>query len=329
MNKLNILRCGDQKFWAYHWIAQEHSRYSKHNIEYAKHNEINLNGKDLIYIHSPDITNYHATRLPEDAKNKGIAVIGGYAGNPQCWSPAAKKTYSTADLIVTISPQIYAFAKFHYTNIPIVFLPESVDTYFFRQKKFNRNSFIVGWAGGIHKPIKRAYLLDKLDFNILKKDNWSQQIFIEENKSISHESMREFYHSIDILILTSKSECMPRVILEAMSVGLPVISTDVGNVKMLLDKEWIVPNTSDEEIIRELNNKLSLLYKYPDLKYEVGKRNFLHVNKYFSWEQNTKLWDKVFELTKEKNYKEINKLTQQFLIPFETDFNLNVIKEQN
>jgi len=113
MNKLNILRCGDQNFWAYYWIAQEHARYSSHNIEYAKFNEINLNGRNLIYIHSPDITNYHADKLPKEAKEKNITVIGGYAGNPEYWSPAEKRTYSVADLIITISPQTYAFAKFH------------------------------------------------------------------------------------------------------------------------------------------------------------------------------------------------------------------------
>ena len=44
----------------------------------------------------------------------------------------------------------------------------------------------------------------------------------------------EYYRKMDVLVLTSISEGQPLVILEAMAVGLPVVSTDVGACSELL-----------------------------------------------------------------------------------------------
>lgn len=43
-----------------------------------------------------------------------------------------------------------------------------------------------------------------------------------------------YYREMDVLVLTSISEGQPLVILEAMAVGLPVVSTDVGGCRELL-----------------------------------------------------------------------------------------------
>jgi len=47
--------------------------------------------------------------------------------------------------------------------------------------------------------------------------------------------VRDYYAFLDVLLLTSVREAQPLVILEAFAVGLPVVSTRVGNVPELLD----------------------------------------------------------------------------------------------
>lgn len=47
----------------------------------------------------------------------------------------------------------------------------------------------------------------------------------------------EYYRKMDVLVLTSISEGQPLVILEAMAVGLPVVSTDVGACRELLQPD--------------------------------------------------------------------------------------------
>lgn len=316
--KLNVLRAGDQNFWAYHWIAKEHSRYTSHNITYAKHNEINLDGIDILYIHSPDITNYHSIQLPLLAKEKGIKVIGGYAGNPVYWSLAEKKTYSYADLIVTISPQTYSFAKFH-SSFPTIYLPECVDHNFFTPKKFNKNKCVIGWAGGFHKKIKRGYILEKLNYPVIIKDNWKKQRN-SQDKNLTLEEMRDFYKSIDILLVTSASECQPRVILEAMATGIPVISTDVGSVATLIDPEWLVPIIPEAITISAINKRLNILTKYPEVRKQVGIRNREHIEKFFNWNIRQPIWDGIFENLISNNISEIQKLSKSTLFPFKKEF---------
>ncbi|MCA1724821.1 MAG: GT4 family glycosyltransferase PelF, partial [Thermomicrobia bacterium] len=47
--------------------------------------------------------------------------------------------------------------------------------------------------------------------------------------------VRDYYRQLDVVVLTSLSEAQPLVILEANCVGLPVVATDVGACRELVD----------------------------------------------------------------------------------------------
>ena len=294
MKKLNILRCGDRNFWAYHWIALEEARYSRHNIEYAPYNNINLENKDIAYIYSPNICTYHAKELPLIARDKGIKVIGGYGGHPDYYNVGKdEKVYACADMIVAISPQTYDFAIQNYPNKKVVFMPESIDTEFFTKKEFNPDSFIVGWAGGLTKQVKRANLLKLLDFKVFTRDDWKQQM--QATEEVKLDKMRDFYHSIDVLVVTSITECQPRVVMEAMACGLPVVSTDVGSIRLLLTEDCIVHVNPPALAVNEMNNALKRLKNDAEYRRLVAQRNFEHVTKNWSWKNNAVIWDELFE----------------------------------
>ncbi len=50
------------------------------------------------------------------------------------------------------------------------------------------------------------------------------------------------YSAVDLLLITSDTEGTPRCVLEAMSVGVPVIATNVGGLKEIINEEngWLV-----------------------------------------------------------------------------------------
>ena len=47
---------------------------------------------------------------------------------------------------------------------------------------------------------------------------------------------RDIFAISDVLVLTSEYEGMPMSVLEALAMGCPVVSTDVGNIRDVLEK---------------------------------------------------------------------------------------------
>jgi len=53
--------------------------------------------------------------------------------------------------------------------------------------------------------------------------------------SVAHRETAAFYRAADVFALSSEFDNSPNVVLEAMASGLPVVATDVGGVRQLLD----------------------------------------------------------------------------------------------
>jgi glycosyltransferase involved in cell wall biosynthesis len=73
----------------------------------------------------------------------------------------------------------------------------------------------------------------------------------------------------DVFLLTSDSEGMPLVVLEALALGIPVVSTDVGCVGEMLEPGRVQKTT--EGILKALENALAA----SNLKTHVAKHDEL------------------------------------------------------
>ncbi|UQA68457.1 glycosyltransferase family 4 protein [Staphylococcus carnosus] len=67
----------------------------------------------------------------------------------------------------------------------------------------------------------------------------------------------DIYNNIDVLLLTSRSEGFPNVIGEAMSVGVPVISTDAGESYNIIGDSGYKVGSNKHSVLEALNNTYS------------------------------------------------------------------------
>jgi glycosyltransferase involved in cell wall biosynthesis len=82
---------------------------------------------------------------------------------------------------------------------------------------------------------------------------------------LPNDETRKYYSAADAFILTSKSEGMPTVLIEALSAGLPIISTKVGGIPDVVNNEmgfFIDRNPKNgSKIITKLQKNKTLLKK--------------------------------------------------------------------
>lgn len=97
--------------------------------------------------------------------------------------------------------------------------------------------------------------------------------------AVPNEQTVDFYCASDVLILPSVSEGFPRVLLEAMALGVPFVAFDVGGVSDLVSPEqrkWVVPRGD----VDELTTKAVELLQHPEKRRALGEEGLLRVESF-------------------------------------------------
>ena len=111
---------------------------------------------------------------------------------------------------------------------------------------------------------------NKLLNELIKKYGLEEIIILIEKE----ENISLVMNAIDLHVLSSKSEALPMVILEAMGCGTPCISTNVGDVKNLIFDKNLVVETSNQ---LELFNAMRI---FSDLDQKNKKKLSISVEKH-------------------------------------------------
>lgn len=87
----------------------------------------------------------------------------------------------------------------------------------------------VIWVSNPNRKEKNFELAEKA-FELLKSENITLHIV----NNIKHDKIPNYYYATDCLLLTSLWEGSPNVVKEALVCNCPIVSTDVGDVKVVI-----------------------------------------------------------------------------------------------
>ena len=145
-----------------------------------------------------------------------------------------KKTIlSQYDFLPIDGPWILFAGRLQETKAPFRLVDVFLEYY---KKNKSGYLFIIGEGNLKNKLIEYVKTI-KLEINIFFFGQMEQEFLVS------------FYRASDVLILTSNSEGMPICVLEALSCGLPVVTTDVGEVKR------VVRNNFSGEVVNSFDPK--------------------------------------------------------------------------
>lgn len=244
----------------------------------------------LINKINPDIVHSHGTKTTQVINivkkfipSKHLATIHGVKKN--------LKAYEKADLVIGVSSKTVANLNVETKVISNWWSPlmssnsiirtneyalsvgrlekvKGFDLLIKSWKNVNSNLLIVG-TGKEYNNLKSLISSYKLD----KK--------IKIINEVSQDKLIDLYKKASVLLVASRSEGGPRVALEALNCGVPVLSTDVGHMNQILPKEFLAMPDDINSLTKLINNYVdqienfdqSSIYEYVRNEFSVQKKS--------------------------------------------------------
>lgn len=227
----NILCVTDKKGWCLYNIMNTLKEYMpQYDIDVISlKDKFKPNKYDLVYY-----THFSLYKKRPCNKNKITTVT-----SHKCLNDMKKtlKLLNKFDGVSVNSMILYDIFKDHIENL--AYTPSGVDIKNFNFKNNTRNDkLVLGWVGNRDRSVKNYDTI----FKPLKKSIFGVKFKeIATRKRDTHKDfldakgMAKFYHQLDFFVITSDAEGTPNPGLEAMSCGVPIISTRVGNMVEIVD----------------------------------------------------------------------------------------------
>ena len=193
-----------------------------------------------------------------------------------------------------------------------IIIPHGVDRFFFTRKT-ERVSFYsknyplrIVYPSSFFKYKNHNLILDSLnsltnnifieltlvgdlrtaDKSLLEKfENFNRpNIKIKLINELNHYDLNKIYDNSDVGLFASKCENLPNILLEMISKGLPVISSDYGSNLEVLGSSGFYFKMNDT---KDLNNKIKTIYKSQSIRNKLSKNNYV-ISQNYDWNETTK-----------------------------------------
>lgn len=223
-----------------------------------------------------------------------------------------------ANAYVNVAPSRYLLSTFESSGYKTVFIPNNIEIkhYPFKlRRRIEPKLLYVRAFSSVYNPKMALFVLKKL----LHRYPEASLCMVGPDRDGTFASTRELCHtmglddkvtftgklskeewwklseSYDVFINTTNFDNTPVSVMEAMALGLPVVSTNVGGIPYLVeeDKEALLVDADDAEAMAE---KISQLIENPDKAVALAENARKKVEG-FDWKNVQSKW---FELLKKK-----------------------------
>ncbi len=187
-------------------------------------------------------------------------------------------------LVLYVWPYDYKFSAGKLNGFVTVGNGVNVSEYDAVKVSKNPKKFRIFWIGRRYDPIKGVKYLEQA----VKEINNPDIVLDIAEKVYGEEKIKRFKQA-DLFVLPSLSEGLPLVLLEAMAARLPVIVTDVGDCRKIVEeaRAGIVIKSTDVEALKMA---IITMTKNTD---NFGQNGYNFVKKNFTWDKVT---DKIYKV---------------------------------
>lgn len=131
---------------------------------------------------------------------------------------------------------------------------------------------------GIKVNIAYSNIEDIDLYNYIKDIEKKSKGNVKLLESLSYDQVIEFYDSIDLLLVPSRQDPLPTVVIEAMARGVIVIGNNIDGIpEMIINKNNLIMNISSTAIVEKINQISNM--EYEELKnIQVNQINYCKLN---------------------------------------------------
>lgn len=203
----------------------------------------------------------------------------------------SERVIKSADLVRCESQVQHEWLRQQGFKGQIVVSPIGFDLEKFKPPKTRKAKNTVLYVGRLSREknvgmiLKAAKIMDECKFVIVGSGNEEAKLKllarglknVKFAGLVPHDKLKKYFDSANMLVLTSRFEGVPSVIVEAMSNGLPIISTDLPDIQAIItnNKEGFLIGQDD---VDSLIDRINILVKSPQqatIMGNAGRRRVL------------------------------------------------------
>lgn len=293
-------------------------KYSELMAKYIEQN-FQITAYDLIHAHRAFPEGYAALKLSRKYRVPYIVTAHGSEIHSlaENLSPYLVETLECSSKSIFVSRFLLNKAiEFEYSGKNAVVIPNGYDPEIFQSKDkekvrkelgiYKEETKYVGFVGNL-KPIKRADKLPEIFGNILKETNNVRFIIVGDGElrdkikrqmkgmdviftgRVPQEEVVKYMNAMDIMILPSRNEGWPCVVLEAQSCGTCVVGSSNGGIPEAIGFSDYVVHEGEGFGKRFAQRVVEILKK------EYDRNIFIERAKNFTWKEIARREMNVYE----------------------------------